>query len=209
MVSSLLVSFSKHPVDELAKLKSLRRLWSGAAQISPLVQSALQSRLPHVKLFHSYGMTETTFTTFCGEVRADKPGSPGPLVNSMECRVSSCQFSSSSVCRAVLASPHFIFNLYFLLQVVDTETGKALPMGSRGELCFKGSMVMRGYLNNTEATTEAFDADGWLRSGDLGFVDEDGYYYVVERLKDILKYNGHQVRVVHIAMSVCDQRRHQ
>ncbi|XP_034253943.1 acetyl-coenzyme A synthetase-like [Thrips palmi] len=108
-------------------------------------------------------MTETTFTTFCGEVRADKPGSPGTLVSTMECKV------------------------------VDTDTGKTLPMGSRGELCFKGSMVMRGYLNNADATSEAFDAEGWLRSGDLGFVDEDGYYYVVERLKDVLKYNGHQV----------------
>ena len=55
--------------------------------MSPLVQCALQSRLPSVKLYHSYGMTETTFTTFCGEVRADKPGSPGTLVRGMECKV--------------------------------------------------------------------------------------------------------------------------
>lgn len=51
------------------------------------MQSALQSRLPNVKLFHCYGMTETTFTTFCGEMRADKPGSPGTLVRAMECKV--------------------------------------------------------------------------------------------------------------------------
>lgn len=69
-------------------------------------------------------------------------------------------------------------------------------MGSRGELCFKGPMVMRGYLGNEEATTEILDSDGWLRSGDLGFVDDDGYYYIVDRLKDILKYNGHQVRIM-------------
>ena len=163
VVSSLLVSLSKQEPESVARLAPLRRLWSGAAQVSPLVQSALQSRLPDVKLFHSYGMTETTFTTFCGEVRADKPGSPGTLVRGMECKV------------------------------VDPDTGKTLPMGSRGELCFRGQMVMRGYLGNPEATNEVLDQDGWLFSGDLGFVDEDGYYYIVERLKDILKYNGHQV----------------
>ncbi|KAK3925754.1 putative 4-coumarate--CoA ligase 3 [Frankliniella fusca] len=163
VVSSLLVSLCKLPAEALGELASLRRLWSGAAQVSPLVQSALQSRLPGVTLHHSYGMTETTFTTFCGEVRADKPGSPGTLVKGMECKV------------------------------VDPESHKPLAMGVRGELCFKGPMVTRGYLGNAEATAEAFDADGWLRSGDLGFVDEDGYYYVVERLKDVLKYNGHQV----------------
>lgn len=163
VVSSLLVSLGKLPVEALAELSSLERLWSGAAQVSPLVQSALHSRLPGVSLHHSYGMTETTFTTFCGEVRADKPGSPGTLVKAMECKV------------------------------VDPESNKPLAMGARGELCFKGPMVTRGYLANAEATAEAFDADGWLRSGDLGYVDEDGYFYVVERLKDVLKYNGHQV----------------
>lgn len=89
MVSSLLVSLGKLSATELGRLRSVRRIWSGAAQISPLVQSALQSLLPRVKLAHSYGMTETTFTTFCGEVRADKPGSPGKLVRCMECKVSS------------------------------------------------------------------------------------------------------------------------
>lgn len=88
----------------------------------------------------------------------------------------------------------------FRRQVVDPDTGKTLPMGSRGELCFRGPMVMRGYLGNVEATAEALDADGWLKSGDLGFVDEDGYYYIVERLKDVLKYNGHQVRCSNVAL---------
>lgn len=163
VVSSLLVSLGKLPAESLARLASVRRIFSGAAQISPLVQSALQARLPHVTLFHSYGMTETTFTTFVGEVRADKPGSPGTLVRSMECKV------------------------------VDPDTGSVLPLGTRGEICFRGPMVMRGYLGNAEATSEVLDADGWLRSGDLGFADEDGYYYIIERLKDVLKYNGYQV----------------
>ena len=52
---------------------------------------------------------------------------------------------------------------------------------------------MRGYLNNDEATAETLVGDGWIRTGDIGRVDENGFFYIVDRLKELIKYKGHQV----------------
>ncbi|OAY67058.1 4-coumarate--CoA ligase-like 5 [Ananas comosus] len=68
-----------------------------------------------------------------------------------------------------------------------------LGPGMRGELWLRGPTVMKGYLGNEEATAEALVGDGWLRTGDLVYVDQDGYLYVVDRLKELIKHNGYQV----------------
>ena len=57
----------------------------------------------------------------------------------------------------------------------------------------RGPQVMKGYLNNPEATLACLDAEGWFHSGDLGYADEDGYFYIVDRLKEMIKYKGMQV----------------
>ena len=68
-----------------------------------------------------------------------------------------------------------------------------MPFGVQGELCFRGYHVMRGYFEQEAATREAIDADGWLHSGDLGVMDEDGYVRITGRLKDMIIRGGENI----------------
>ena len=78
-------------------------------------------------------------------------------------------------------------------RTVDPETGADLGVGQAGEVWVRGPQVMKGYLNNPEATARTVDADGWLHTGDIGIVDEDGYLEIVDRLKELIKVKGFQV----------------
>lgn len=77
-------------------------------------------------------------------------------------------------------------------KVID-ENGNSLGKNKTGELCFKGALIMKGYLGNDKATKEVIDKDGWLHSGDLGYFDEDSQFYIVDRLKELIKFKGFQV----------------
>jgi len=112
-----------------------------------------------------YGLTETSPVT---HLNPDDPAkvklaSVGPPIPNTECRV------------------------------VDLQTGEDLGPGQLGEILIRGPQVMKGYLNNPEATAAALDSEGWLRTGDVGYVDEDGYFYIVDRIKEMIKYKGWQV----------------
>jgi 4-coumarate--CoA ligase len=78
-------------------------------------------------------------------------------------------------------------------QIVDPESGKGLGIGEDGEIWVKGPQVMTGYLNNAEATAATIDEDGWLHTGDVGHVDDDGHFTIVDRLKELIKFKGFQV----------------
>ncbi len=76
---------------------------------------------------------------------------------------------------------------------VKDENGNILPVGERGELCIRGPQVMRGYWQREEATAEVMDADNWLHTGDIAIMDENGYFTIVDRLKDMILVSGFNV----------------
>ncbi|MFA5884385.1 MAG: 4-coumarate--CoA ligase family protein [Acidimicrobiia bacterium] len=110
-----------------------------------------------------YGMTELSPVSHACRLDDAKPGSIGILVASTEARV------------------------------VDPATGEDLGVGEDGEIWVRGPQVMPGYLHNPEATAATIDADGWLHTGDIGHVEADDFWYVVDRLKELIKVKGFQV----------------
>jgi acyl-CoA synthetase (AMP-forming)/AMP-acid ligase II len=110
-----------------------------------------------------YGMTEAAALIAVGPLPAPRRGSVGKLVPNTEARI------------------------------VDPDSGADLGPGRTGELWARGPQLMRGYRDRPEATARTVDADGWLHTGDLCYLDEDGYLYVVDRLKELIKYKGYQV----------------
>ena len=77
-------------------------------------------------------------------------------------------------------------------RIVDAD-GEDQDVGGRGELWVKGPLVMKGYLKNDEATRSTIDEDGWLHTGDVAEIDEDGHFYIVDRVKELIKFKGFQV----------------
>ncbi len=116
-----------------------------------------------VPVTQGYGMTELSPVSHFCPIDAIKAGTIGPPLPLTESRL------------------------------VDPETGEDVAEGERGELWVRGPQVMTGYLNNDEATQATITEDGWLRTGDIGVVDSDGYYSIVDRLKELIKYKGFQV----------------
>ena len=78
-------------------------------------------------------------------------------------------------------------------KVIDVATGDELGPGEHGEIWVRGPQMMKGYLNQPEATAATIDAEGWLHTGDIGYADEDGWFYIVDRLKELIKYKAYQV----------------
>ncbi len=115
------------------------------------------------EVVQGYGLTETSPVTHSTMLGHSRPGSIGWALPLTEVRI------------------------------VDPETGKDCGVGEDGEIWIRGPQVMKGYLNNPEATADCIDADGFFHTGDIGHVDEHDHYYVVDRLKELIKYKGFQV----------------
>jgi len=144
---------------------TLKLVISGAAPLDAELSGRAEERIG-VPIRQGYGMTElspVSHKSRLARVAETPPGSIGALVPNTEARL------------------------------VDPETGEDVPEGSEGEIWIRGPQVMKGYLNNSEATAEIFTDDGWLRTGDIGRVDENGFFYIVDRLKELIKYKGYQV----------------
>ncbi|KAG7401159.1 hypothetical protein PHYBOEH_002717 [Phytophthora boehmeriae] len=116
-----------------------------------------------VTVKQAYGMTEASPAVNYAEDAFRKPGSVGRLLPNTQ------------------------------LRVKCTATDVDLPVGESGELLYKGPQVMLGYSNNAEANKSVFTDDRFLRTGDIGYIDSDGFVFIVDRVKELIKYKGHQV----------------
>jgi acyl-CoA synthetase (AMP-forming)/AMP-acid ligase II len=164
LVPPIILALAKHPIVDKYDLSGLEVIMSGAAPLGGDLAAAASDRLGSV-VMQGYGLTETSPVTHMipDEPGRDRPGSIGFLIPNTEGRF------------------------------IDVGSGDDIGPGERGELLIRGPQVMKGYLNNDEATRHTIDDEDWLHTGDIGYVDEDDYFFLVDRLKELIKYKGFQV----------------
>ncbi len=163
VVPPIVLALAKHPVIDQYDLTALRYVNSGAAPLPETVAADCARRLG-CDVRQGYGLTETSpVTHFIPRGQHIKVTSVGFAIPNTEVRI------------------------------VDVASGQDLGRGAPGEIWIRGPQVMKGYHNRPAATRDMIDEDGWLHTGDVGYVDEDDYFYVVDRVKELIKYKGLQV----------------
>ena len=164
VVPPILLALAKHPAVDNFDFEALRCVFVGAAPMSPKIAEACEARLG-CRVRQGYGLTEASPVTHYTpfDDEFQRLGSAGPPVASTE------------------------------VKIVDLDTGEALDAGVEGEVMVRGPQVMKGYLNAPEATAITLDDEGWLHTGDIGRCDPDGWVYLVDRAKELIKYKGYQV----------------
>ncbi|KAG8379421.1 hypothetical protein BUALT_Bualt07G0086700 [Buddleja alternifolia] len=161
----LVVAMVKSELVSKYDLSSLQLLGCGGAPLGKEVSERFTAKFPHVDIVQGYGLTESGggAARLMGPEEAKRYGSAGRLAENMEAKI------------------------------VDPETGEALPPGKRGELWLRGPAIMKGYAGDDAATAATLDSEGWLKTGDLCYFDSDGFLFVVDRLKELIKYKAYQV----------------
>ncbi|XP_073154642.1 4-coumarate:CoA ligase 1-like [Henckelia pumila] len=167
-VPPIVLAIAKSPVVDKYDLSSLRTVMSGAAPLGRELEDAVRIKFPTAKLGQGYGMTEAgpvlaMCLAFAKEPFEIKSGACGTVVRNAE------------------------------MKIVDTHSGVSLGRNQAGEICIRGDQIMIGYLNDPESTGKTIDKEGWLHTGDIGFIDADDELFIVDRLKEIIKYKGFQV----------------
>jgi acyl-CoA synthetase (AMP-forming)/AMP-acid ligase II len=164
LVPPIVHALAKTPGVESYDLSSFRLVTSGAAPLGADMQHACENRL-RTPLVQGYGMTEAAGLTHgCAPaINKYKAGSVGPCAPNVHCKV------------------------------VDVCTGGELGPKEQGEVWLRSPQVMEGYLNNQTATAQCLDSEGWCHTGDIGYADEDGYFYIADRVKEMVKYKAYQV----------------
>ncbi|KAG2328541.1 hypothetical protein Bca52824_011269 [Brassica carinata] len=168
MVPPIVLAIAKSPETEKYDLSSIRVMKSGAAPLGKELEDAVSAKFPNAKLGQGYGMTEA------GPVLAMSLGfakEPFPV--------------KSGACGTVVRNAE--------MKIIDPDTGDSLSKNKPGEICIRGHQIMKGYLNNPAATSETIDKEGWLHTGDIGLIDDDDELFIVDRLKELIKYKGFQV----------------
>ncbi|MCD7461671.1 4-coumarate--CoA ligase-like 3 [Datura stramonium] len=165
-VPPLVMALTRRAKDGASSsMKSLKQVSCGAAPISTKFIEDFVHTLPNVDFIQGYGMTESSAigTRGYNTEKLHNYSSVGLLAPNMQAKV------------------------------VGWITGSPLPPNCMGELWLCGPGVMKGYLNNLEATKSTIDGNGWLHTGDIAYFDEEGYLYIIDRLKEIIKYKGFQI----------------
>ncbi|MEV0261623.1 4-coumarate--CoA ligase family protein [Streptomyces sp. NPDC050617] len=163
----IVLALAKHPAATGYDLSSLEYVVSAAAPLDAGLAAACARRLGLPPIMQGYGMTELSPCATIwplSTVHNAPPGSVGRLVAGTELRIVS----------------------------LDGD-GRDLGAGEEGEIVLRGPQVMKGYLGRPDETAAMIDPAGWLRTGDIGSVDEQGWLYVVDRVKELIKYKGYQV----------------
>ncbi|KFK39428.1 hypothetical protein AALP_AA3G243700 [Arabis alpina] len=163
----VVLEFVKSPETERYDLSSVRMMLSGAATLKKELEDAVRLKFPNAIFGQGYGMTES------GTVAKSLAFAKYPFK------------TKSGACGTVIRNAE--------MKVVDTITGISLPRNKSGEICIRGNQLMKGYLNDPEATARTIDKDGFLHTGDIGFVDDDDEIFIVDRLKELIKFKGYQV----------------
>ena len=164
IVPPIVLALSKNPAVDSYDLSKLQSIFCGAAPLGAALTQAFTDRIK-CNVRQGYGMTETSPVTHSSpsDPRQVKFGSVGVCAPNTECKV------------------------------VDLQTGAPLGPNKEGEICVRGPQVMKGYLNQPEATAHTIDSEGWLHTGDVGYADQDGHFFIVDRAKELIKYKGFQV----------------
>tara|TARA_Y100001934_G_scaffold235911_1_gene287051 strand:- start:28 stop:987 length:960 start_codon:yes stop_codon:yes gene_type:complete len=163
LVPPIVLGLAKHPIVDQFDLSSLRLVFSGAAPLGAELAAELSGRLS-CPVVQGYGMTEASPVTHLSPTEGNvKPGAVGMVVPNTE------------------------------VKIADLDSGSPLPPNQEGEVCIRGPQIMKGYLNRPDATAESIDEEQWYHTGDIGYVDDDGFFYIVDRVKELIKYKGMQV----------------
>lgn len=169
VVPPIVLALAKHPLVDEYKLSSLETLMSGAAPLGGEVQQTAAKRL-NIIVKQAWGMTETSPAG--AMVPDDLIGNPQNV-------------------------DKFLMKMLLVprteAKIVDPVSGEDLKSTEEGELLVRGPHVMKGYLDNEEATKNTIRSDGWLHTGDIGRFDEEGWLYITDRSKELIKYKGFQV----------------
>ncbi|WP_406008293.1 4-coumarate--CoA ligase family protein [Streptomyces sp. NBC_00637] len=163
----IVLALAKHPAVAQYDLSSLRYVVSAAAPLDAGLAAACAERLGLPPVGQAYGMTELspgTHVVPLDAMREAPAGTVGKLIAGTEMRIVSLD-----------------------------DPDKDLDAGEPGEILIRGPQIMKGYLGRPDATADMIDGDGWLHTGDVGRVDEDGWLFVVDRVKELIKYKGFQV----------------